>query len=586
MMRPTVLALLFVSIALVPSLSSETASSPAKQSKGPRFEISFSSSLQATAITGRVFLTISRKGETKEGQLKGDRLLFGVDAEHLKPGATAIIDENTLGYPVKSLKDIPPGDYFVQGLLSVYTEFHRSDGHTIWAHMDQGEGQNFRRSPGNLFSEVQKVHLDPGTDYTAHLYLTKTIPPIEVPADTQWVKRIKLQSKLLTQFWGRPIYLGATILLPKGYEEHPATYYPVLYLQGHFNPGAPFGFTADPKRTRGCKPRSVRQGQKFNVTDPADECDDSGGELTMPESGVEFYESWNSDHFPRMIAVTFQHPTAFYDDSYAVNSANTGPYGDAIMTELIPFVEKTFRIIAKPYARLLAGASTGGWEALALQIYHPEFFGGSWAVAPDPVDFRRYELINIYSDDNAFTAPGSEWLPAERYDSRTPDGQPRVTVRDFSRMETVLGSKGRSGGDQDNWEAVYGPTDDEGYPKPLWNKRTGKIDHNVANYMKEHGYDLRDYLEKNWTRIGPQLVGKLHLICGDMDNFFLNQAAYLLEDFLENTKVPYYAGSFDWGRPMKGHGWQPTTHAELIRQMAKHIAEHAEPGDAPQLWNY
>src|SRR5205807_908513 len=126
-------------------------------------------------------------------------------------------------------------------------------------------------------SEVQKIHLDPNADHSVRLNLTKVIPPVQVPADTQWVKRIKIQSKLLTQFWGHPIYLGATILLPKGYEEHPASYYPVLYLQGHFNPGAPLGFTTDPSHTHGCKPESVRQAQKLNVIDPADDCDDSGG---------------------------------------------------------------------------------------------------------------------------------------------------------------------------------------------------------------------------------------------------------------------------------------------------------------------
>jgi hypothetical protein len=584
-MRRTALALLVCSIALVPRLSSQTAPPAANESKGTRFEISCSSSLHSAEITGRVLLRITRDKD-KWDVAQGGSLLFGVDAEHLKPGALAIVDEDALGYPLSSLKDIPPGDYFVQAFLNVYTEFHRSDGHTIWAHMDQWEGQNFKRSPGNLLSEVQKIHLNTGAGYSVRLNLTKQIPPIEMPPDTQWVKRIKIQSKLLTQFWGHPFFLGATILLPKGYEEHPNSYYPVIYAQGHFSLAAPLGFSTDPKLTHGCKPESVRQGRKLNVRDPAEDCDDSGSELTRPESGFEFYQSWTSENFPRMIVVTFQHPTPYYDDSYAVNSANAGPYGDAIMTELIPYVERKFRVIAEPYARVLTGASTGGWESLALQIYHPEFFGGSWAVAPDPVDFRRYELINIYSDDNAFTAPGNEWSRAERYDSRTPDGQPRVSVRNFSRMESVLGSKGRSGDDQDNWEAVYGPTDAEGYPKPLWDKRTGKIDHEVANYMKEHGYDLRAYLEKNWQKIGPQLVGKLHLICGDMDDYYLNGAVYLLEDFLESTKDPYYAGSFDWGRPMKAHGWMPTTEAELIRQMAKYIAEHAGPEDDPRLWNY
>ena len=568
------------------ALRCQAAASPPGQLTDPRIEISVPSSI-ATPLTGRLVLFITRRGE-REPRLAhyGDALMFGVDVQSLKPGDFAHIDARVPGFPLTSLRDIPPGDYFVQGLLNVYTQVTRADGHTIWVHFDQGEGQNPPRSPGNLYSEVQKVHLDPKVGYRVQLALTKVIPPIAAPADTPWVKHLKIQSALLTRFWGHPMYLGATILLPKGYAEHPNSQYPVIYLQGHFNPKAPLGFSTDPSRTHGCKPQSVRLGRKLNVPDPAEDCDDPGGELAMPESAVEFYQSWNGDHFPRMIAVTFQHATPYYDDSYAVNSANNGPCGDAIMTELIPAIEEQFRIIRAPYARLLAGGSTGGWEALALQVYHPNFFGGAWSFAPDPVDFRRWLNLDIYHDDNAYSVQYRDWLSIERPNSRTSEGQPIDTNRDDARMESVWGSKGRSGRDEDNWGAVYGPADAEGYPKPLWDRHTGKIDHTVANYMKEHGYDLRAYLEGRWHEIGAQLVGKLHVICGDDDDYFLNLAVYKLEDFLENTRDPYYAGSFEYGRPMRGHGWQPTTHARLIRQMAKEIIEHSHSNTDAGLWNY
>jgi hypothetical protein len=475
-----------------------------------------------------------------------------------------VIDGDTLGYPIRSLREIPAGEYYVQALLNVYTEFHRSDGHVIWAHMDQWEGQQFNRSPGNLYCEARKMALDPGRGYSIQLSLDRVIPPIEVPPDSEWVKRIKIQSDVLTKFWGHPIYLGATILLPKGYESHSGTHYPVIYMQGHFSLAAPFGFStvaaADTEETR---LRRERSGL---------------------ETGHEFFEAWNSDDFPRMIAVTFQHPTPYFDDSYAVNSVNNGPYGDAIMTELIPYLEKNFRILAKPYARVLTGGSTGGWESLALQVYHPEFFGGTWTFYPDPIDFRAYCLTNIYEDENAFQVPGREWLIPERYFRRSPAGQPENSMRQLSQLEAVLGSKGRSAQQLEIWEAVYGPVGEDGYPMPLWDKLSGTIDLKVAEYMREHGYDLRHYIETNWPRIGRHLVGKLHIYCGDMDDYYLNLAVYMLEDFLKSTSNPAYAGSFEYGRPMKGHGWHPMTNAQLVRMMAAEIAKNAPPGEDISVW--
>ncbi len=515
-----------------------------------RFEISFPASIHSEAITGRVFVMIS-KDNKREPRLQAGSWFrsvpfFGKDVNQLQPGEKVVIDEKTLGYPLKSLKDIPPGDYFVQALVNIYTEFHRSDGHTIWAHMDQWEGQQFNKSPGNLYSEVKSVHLDSERGYTVGLNLDKIIPAVKIPKDTQWVKHIKIQSQLLSKFWGRPMYLGAIVLLPKGYDQHPHTYYPVHYIQGHFSLRPPHNF----------------------------------------REGGEFYKAWTSEDFPRMICVTFQHPCPYFDDSYAVNSANCGPYGDAIMKELIPYIEEHFRIISKPYARVLSGGSTGGWEALALQIFHPDFFGGTWSFFPDPVDFRYYQLTNIYQDKNAFFKEFG-WVKAERPLMRDVHGQVLVTMRQMSQFEAVLGSKGRSGQQLDIWQAVYGPVGDDGYPQPLWDKITGEINPEVAKYFKEH-YDLRYYLEKNWSKIGHKLVGKLHVFCGDMDNFYLNEAVYELEKFLESTKNPYYAGSFEYGRPRKGHGWTPfkRNRGELERIMADYIARRAPRGENTSQWRY
>jgi hypothetical protein len=538
-----------------------------------RFKVSFPASTHAQPITGRVFVMISNR-EKPEPRLQvgfwGDTTpLFGADVVKLKPGDAALINATTLGYPPTSLADIPAGDYYVQALINVYTECHRSDGHALCVHLDQWEGQQFSRSPGNLYSEVAQVHLDPAAGYEVNLSLTKVIPPVEVPKDTEWVKHLKIQSELLTKFWGQPIYLGATVLLPKGYDSHPTVSYPVLYEQGHFGLGAPMRFSTqdDPAPERAKKRLS-----DYNL-----------------ETGYQFYQAWKSDNFPRLIIVRFQHPTPYFDDSYAVNSANNGPYGDAIMTELIPYLETHFRIIRKPYARVLSGGSTGGWESIALQLYHADFFGGTWTFYPDPISFEHYQLVNIYKDDNAFLEPGHTWLQAWRPLMRTTEGQVEVTMSQMSQLEAALGSHGRSAQQLEIWEAAYGPAGEDGYPKPLWDKLTGKIDHSVADYMRDNGYDLTAYLKQNWSRgrgIGPQLVGKIHVEVGDMDNFYLNLAVYDLQEFLKTTHDPHYEGSFEFGRPEKGHGWQSMTQENLIRTMASHITKNAPAGEDTSAWKY
>jgi hypothetical protein len=528
---------------------------------GTIFEVTVPASAHAQPITGRVFVIISRH-EGKDlrntvGNWMEETPFFGADVSALAAGQAAVINAGTLGYPLASLKDIPAGDYYVQALVNVYTEFHRADGHTIWAHMDQWEGQQFNKSPGNLYSDVEKVHLDPVKGYKVKLKASHVIPPIELPPDTQWVKHIKLQSPLLSKFWGRPIYIGATVLLPKDYDRHPETHYPVVYEQGHFSLEPPFFMRTEP---------------------PSEEA------AERDKHRYEVFQAWSGPNFPRMIAVTFQHPTPYFDDSYAVNSANNGPYGDAIMQELIPYIEEHFRIIRQPWARMLMGGSTGGWESLALQLYHPEFFGGTFTGFPDPIDFRHYQLVNIYKDPSAFDVPGFEWVQRERPLMRTVEGQVIETERQMSQLEEVLGTHGRSCQQLEAWEAVYGPVGADGYPKPLWNKLTGKIDPEVANYMRDHGYDLREYLEKNWSKVGPQLTDKIFLWVGDMDNFYLNLAVYDMEEFFQ--KHPEAKAKFEYGRPEKGHGWLPWPPAEMIKLMAQHIADHAPAGTDLQSWHY
>lgn len=527
-----------------------------------QFVITFSKGLLKEPVTGRIYVLIFKDKDRNPRLMRGfghqpvtnteGEPFFAVDVQGMRFEDKIIIAENSIGYPQQSLKDVPDGDYYIQALLNVYTKFNRADGHVIWAPMDQWEGQHAGWSSGNLISRVKKVRLDSSRGYSIKLELDEIIPTVEDIPDTEWVKRVKIQSSSLSEFWGHPIYIGATVLLPKGYSEHPDKLYPTVYLQGHFSFVPPMGFSTEPIEEN---EETVRRRKERGI-----------------ENGFEFYQSWIKEDFPRMFIVTFQHPTPYFDDSYAVNSANNGPYGDTLTKELIPFLEKKFRMIPESYSRILTGGSTGGYEALSLQIHYPRFFGGTWTFYPDPIDFSRLFLIDIYEDDNAFVSPEYALLKPERYAFRTPEGQPVQSVRQLSQLTMALGSRGRSCEYLEAWEAAFGPVGEDGYPKPLWDKKTGKIDNEVAKYWKENGYDLVHYLRRNWSEIGQDLIGKIHVFVGDMDNYYFNLPVYSLEAFLASVKAPSYKGEFQYGRPLKAHGWHPMTHADLIRSMAAHVA--------------
>jgi hypothetical protein len=267
-----------------------------------------------------------------------------------------------------------------------------------------------------------------------------------------------------------------------------------------------------------------------------------------------------------------------------VNSVNLGPYGDAILQELIPEVEKRYRILAEPYARVLSGGSTGGWESLALQIFHPDFFGGTWSYCPDPVTFTDVEGINIYEDVNAFYKQ-HEWRRVPTANTREVTGEVRLTSRQRNHFELVNGTKGRSGQQLDIWSAVYGPINDDGYFKPLFDKRTGEIDAEVAEYWRAN-YDLLHYLRQNWAEVGPKLVDKLHVYTGTMDNFYLNNSTRELEQWMKTTENPHYEGVFMYGDG-KGHCFSgPVTRAERLREMAQFIMRKKPDDTATPWWSY
>lgn len=534
-----------VALALAsPGLRAQRRSTRPPADRGVRVEITVPPSVRSEPLTGRVYFMVSRTDE-REPRLQIGRTgtpFFGRDVEHLKPGQAAIIDATDPGTPVASLKDLPPGDYVVQAFVNVYSEFRRADGHTVWMHDDQWEGQHWNISPGNLYSRPQRLRIDATTE-PIRLVADQVIPPVTVPADTAFVKRIRIQSALLTRFWGRPIHLGATVLLPRDYERSTVRY-PVLYRQGHFSLAPPLGF----------------------------------------QEGSELHQAWMRDDFPRMLVVTLQHPNPYFDDSYGVNSVNVGPYGDAIIQELIPEVERRFRAIGEPWARITDGGSTGGWISLAHQILYPDFYGGVWSYCPDSVTFTDVEGINIYTDENAFWRR-IDWRTVPIINTREINGHVRLTSEQRNHFELANGTKGRSGEQLDIWSAVFGPLGPDGYFKPLFDKRTGAIDRSVAAYWRDH-YDLLEHLKRNWSTVGPKLVDKVHVYTGTMDNFFLNNSTKDLELWMRTTENPHYEGFFLYGDG-KGHCWQgPESTPERLKQMAAHIARRKPEGMTTPWWRY
>jgi len=463
----------------------------------------------------------------------------------------------------------------------MYEVFKRGDGHTVFMPMDRGEGQQWNRAPGNRYSTPRKIYFNPAIDNRPYkLTLDKVIPTIEPPEDSKYIKHIRIQSDLLTEFWGRPMYLGAHVLLPEGFDEHPDVKYPLAIMHGHF-PYDFGGWRTDPPDPDLKPDYSAR----FDV---------HGYNKIVQQEAYDFYKMWTGPDFPRVIAIKIQHANPFYDDSYAVNSENVGPYGDAITYELIPYIEEQFRGIGEGWARFVYGGSTGGWEALAVQVMYPDEYNGCYAACPDPIDFRAYCLVNLYEDSNAYYL-NSEFKRTERPGHRDYLGNVSSTVRDMNIRELALGTKGRSGQQWDIWEDVYSPVGPDGYPKRIWNKYTGEINHEVAGHWKEN-YDLAYIMKRDWETLGPKLKGKIHIYCGDMDNYYLNNAVYLAEENLEETTDPYYEGEIDYGDRAE-HCWngdhtQPNHisrlryHRYFIPKWAKEVESRAPANADLTSWRY
>jgi enterochelin esterase-like enzyme len=541
----------------------------------------------AKPLDGRVLLLLSNDpGDEPRMQIDDtpkSQMVFGVTVDNWKPDEPLTIGNDAQGYPRASLKDVPPGEYTIQAVLNVYETFHRSDGRTVKLAPDRGEGQHWNLAPGNLLSKPRLVKIGPGAPPIT-VSLSEVIPPIKPEPDTKYVRHIRIQSQLLTKFWGRPVELSAIVLVPEGFDTHPNARYPLIIFHDHFV--STFNDFRETPPDPNLKPD---YSERFHL---------AGYNRIQQEEAYKNYETWIAPGTPRVLIVKLQHGNPFYDDSYAVNSANVGPYGDAIETELIPAIERQFRAIGAGWARFVYGGSTGGWESLAVQIFYPDHYNGAFVACPDPVDFHAYMTADLYNQQNMFFLPGAN-KQIEQPAMRNYLGQTLISMRDNIAYEAALGDRGRSGEQFDIWQAVYSPVGEDGYPKPIFDKQTGVIDHSTATYWHEH-YDLNAILQRDWLTLGPKLRGKLHIYVGSDDTYFLNNAVYLMEDFLNQTGTPGhgvpYEGEVRYG-PRAEHCWngdptKPNWYSRLhynqmyLPQIVERIQKTAPPGADLTSWRY
>jgi hypothetical protein len=504
--------------------------------EGSSFSVSFPAARSPAPLDGRVILLVSAdlsrepRTHVEPNEPLASPYIFGLNVDALAPGRAAIIDDKAFGWPARRLSQVPAGDYLVQAVLNRYETFQMPDGRTLKLPPDKGEGQRWALKPGNLYSTPIRVHIDPAHPQRTALLLDQQIAAIQPKADTEFVRHIRIRSELLSRFWGRDVFIGAHVLVPKGFDAHPQAHYPLMVFHGHY-PDDISEFRTTPPDPN-LKPD---YSQRFHL---------AGYNRIQQQEAYNFYQKWISADFPRFLVIEIEHANPYFDDSYAVNSANLGPYGDAINQELIPEIERRFRGIGAGWARFTYGGSTGGWEALATQVFYPDMYNGAFAACPDPIDFRAYTIVNLYEDANAYTLKG-EASSVERPAFRNYLGEVFATQRDANYMELAQGDRSRSGGQYDIWQAVFGPVGADGYPKPIFDKVTGDIDKSVAAYWREH-FDLSYIIARDWATLAPKLQGKIHIYVGNGDNYYLTDSVYFAQERLEALQ-PKYGGSVAYG---------------------------------------
>jgi hypothetical protein len=557
----------------------------AGQGIGTTFAVSYPAAASAAPLDGRIILLLSKdltrepRTHVSANEALASPYIFGLNVEALAADHAVVMNDSAFGWPAARLSAVPAGEYLVQAVLNRYETFHLADGRVLKLPPDKGEGQHWSTKPGNLYSMPVRLHIDPAHPVRTTIRLDQVNPPVIAKTDSEFVRHVRIRSELLSRFWGRDVYLGAHVLLPKGFDAHPDAHYPLMVFHGHYPEDISEFRTTPPD------PGLVPDySQRFHL---------AGYNRIEQQEAYSFYQKWISAEFPRFLVIEIEHANPYYDDSYAVNSANLGPYGDAINQELIPEIERRFRGIGQGWARFTYGGSTGGWEALATQVFYPDMYNGAFAACPDPIDFRAYTLIDIYKDTNAYTLTG-EASSVERPAFRNYLGEVFATQRDTNYQELAQGDHGRSGEQYDIWAAVFGPVGADGYPKPLIDKLSGVIDPTVAAYWHDH-FDLAYIIERDWATLAPKLQGKIHVYVGNGDNYFLTDSVYFAQERFESLK-PAYGGSVAYGDRAE-HCWNgdptlPNAYSRLhynfqyLPIILKRIASTAPPGADLKSWRY
>lgn len=425
------------------------------------FAVRYPASAFAGPFSGRVIVSLSRNAQ-REPRFGPNWFqpepMFSQTFQNVKPDEVMRFDARAAHFPA-DLADMQPGEYYVQAVID------RNLG-----------GRQFGASPGNLYGAPIKVVIDPKAPADIPLVCDKVVQATPFQ-ETEIVKEVRLQSKLLTAFYGRPTTLNAAVALPAEWTQEPQRTFPVLYEVPGF-----------------------------------------GGRHTRLSGGTDQSTQRQTHRNGEPFLYILLDPDCPTGHSVFADSANNGPWGKALTTELIPYIEKRFRAVGKPEARFVTGHSSGGWSSLWLQVAYPDVFGGCWSTSPDPVDFRDFQRIDLYARNaNMFTDSAGEARPLARRGET-----PTIFYKAFSDMERPL--RGEQLG---SFEGVFSPRGADGEPRKLWNRDTGAIDPIVATAWKAYDIDL--VLRTHWKELAPKLQGKLHVFTGDLDTFYLEGAVKLLQ---------------------------------------------------------
>lgn len=401
------------------------------------------------------------------------------EVSRLEPGRTVNIDADDLAFPA-GYSQLPPGDYLMQAVL------------------DTNHDYNYHgRSAGDLVSKVVKIHLP--TTTLATFDLVDTVPP-RAPwnfpkgamSDTSvrhldeakaHATPIDFSSRLLGAFWGRPIKMRGWVLTPPGYDKDQQRYPTVYATHGY-----------------------------------------GGDWISLSANAAMVYGAMAEHQMPPMIWVFLDESSATGTHEFA-DSVNNGPWGEALTTELIPQLEKTWRMDGKSSGRFLSGHSSGGWATLWLQTRYPKVFGGTWSTSPDPSDFHDFTGVDLYAPNaNVYRKADGSAYPLVRDHDKV-----LGTFEGFSRLERVFGPYG---GQMASFEWVFSPRGPDGRPLPMFDRDTGAVNADVVAYWRDH-YDIANRLQREWPQLKPDLDGKIHIAVGTADTFYLDGAAHRLKAVLD-----------------------------------------------------